>query len=108
MAAYDDLPIKRIVVVGLLSIVVTAITVLGVQVLYFGMQNYADEQKLASSTYRESIEILEAQTEEVSRIGIDEQNGRIKIPVEQAMKAMAAGTVSEKANDTKSKKSDET
>jgi len=108
MAAYDDLPIQRIVVVGLLSIVVTFITVLGVQVLYFGMQDHVDQQKLAASTYREGVESLETQTQEISRFGVDEQSGRITIPVEQAMKSMATEAVKKSTNDTEPTKTDET
>ena len=99
MAAYDDLPIQRIVVVGLLSIAITIITVLGVQVLYFGMQNYVDEYKLASSTYREGREALDDQTRRISRIGVDEDRGRITIPVDQAMKKMAAAAAKSETND---------
>lgn len=106
MAQYDDLPIQRIVVVGLLSIAITIITVLGVQVLYFGMQNYVDERKLAESTYRESIEILEGQTKQISRVGVDETNGHITIPIDQAMKKLVNSAKSE-SNDKKPAKNDE-
>ncbi|MGV3485270.1 MAG: hypothetical protein ACO1RT_12695 [Planctomycetaceae bacterium] len=99
MAAYDDLPIQRIVVVGLLSIAITIITVLGVQVLYFGMQNYVDEYKLAGSTYREGEEALADQTKRISRIGVDEDSGRITIPVDQAMKKMAVAAKESETND---------
>lgn len=108
MAAYDDLPIKRIVVVGLLSIAVTFITVLGVQVLYFGMQSYVDQRKFAESTYRDSLEILDSQTNQISRFGVDEESGRIIMPVDQAMKAMAAAAAKTESNDKESSKSDET
>lgn len=88
MAPYDDLPIKRIITVGLLSVAITIITVLGVQVLYFGMQNYVDENKLAGSTYREGLDALNGQSKRIAQDGVDEDTGRITIPVEQAMKIM--------------------
>lgn len=100
MAQYDDLPIQRIVVVGLLSVAITIITVLGVQVLYFGMQNYVDERKFAESTYRESIEVLEGQTKEISRVGVDETNGHITIPIDQAMKKLVTSAKSESNDKT--------
>ena len=106
MAQYDDLPIQRIVVVGLLSIAITVITVLGVQVLYFGMQNYVDQRKLADSSYRESIEVLEGQTSRISRFGVDESNGRITIPIDQAMKKLATSPNPE-TNDEKPSTNDE-
>jgi len=108
MAAYDDLPIKRIVVVGLLSIAVTSITILGVQVLYYGMQGHVDQQKFADSTYRDSLEILDSQTNQISRFGVDEESGRIIIPVDQAMKAMAAAAVKTESNGKESINPDET
>lgn len=107
MAQYDDLPIQRIVVVGLLSVAITVITVLGVQVLYFGMQNYVDEKKLAESTYRDAIEVLEAQTKQISRMGVDESNGRITVPIEQAMKKLVSSAKAE-SNDKKPEANDET
>jgi hypothetical protein len=107
MAQYDDLPIKRIVVVGLLSIAVTFITVLGVQVLYFGMQGYVDQRKFAESTYRDSLEVLDVQTRRISRYDIDEETGRITIPVDKAMKAMVAEASKKKNNDNESNKTDE-
>jgi hypothetical protein len=108
MAAYDDLPIKRIVVVGLLSIAVTFITVLGVQVLYYGMQGYVDQRKFAESTYRESIEVLDTQTKQISRFGVDEESGRIIVPVDQVMKSMAADAAKTKSNENASSTTDET
>jgi len=108
MAQYDDLPIQRIVVVGLLSVAVTAITVLGVQVLYYGMQNYVDVGKLSGSTYRESLEVLDEQTQQISRFGIDEQSGRITVPVDQVMKAMAAESAKKRNDDDNTTKTDET
>jgi hypothetical protein len=106
MAQYDDLPIQRIVVVGLLSIAITVITVLGVQVLYFGMQNYVDERKLADSTYRESIEVLDTQTSRISRFGVDESSGKITIPIDQAMKKLVTSPKPE-TNDEKPSTNDE-
>ena len=39
MAAYDDLNVKRIFIVGIVSIVVTAVTALAVQVLYYYLED---------------------------------------------------------------------
>lgn len=97
MAQYDDLPIKRITVVGLLSIAITFITVLGVQVLYFGMQSYVDDAKMASSTYADSIAALESQSAKLDGYGVDDQTGNITIPVKDAMKKVIASS-SEAAN----------
>ncbi len=107
MAAYDDLPIKRIVTVGLLSIAITIITVLGVQVLYFGMLSYVDEKKLAESTYRESLEALDVQSKKLSRFGVDEDTAKITIPIEQAMKQLVSEAAKTKTNDKQDSPKDE-
>jgi len=107
MAAYDDLPISRIVTVGLASIAITIITVLGVQVLYFGMQNYVDERKLSEGNYYESAEVLSEQTKRISRVAVDEQNGRITVPVEQTMRKMVATGSKSKSDEQKPKSNDE-
>jgi hypothetical protein len=108
MAQYDDLPIQRIIVVGLLSIAITIITVLGVQVLYFGMLGYVDEGKLASSTYRESVEVLSGQSKQISLFGVDEATGRITIPIDEAMKKLVASAAKPESNEKKSSSTDET
>ncbi len=99
MAQYDDLPIKRITVVGLLSIAITFITVLGVQVLYFGMQGYVDEAKLASSTYADSIAALESQSAKLERYSVDEQTGNITVPIKDAIQKVLA-TSAQNAGET--------
>ncbi len=88
MAHYDDLPIQRITVVGLISVAVTIITVLAVQVMYYGMQGYVDDAKFSTSTNRDSNEFLNRQTQAISRFGVDPATGSVTIPVQQAMKQM--------------------
>jgi len=78
-----------------------------VQVLYFGMQGYVDQRKFAESTYRDGIEVLDVQTSRISRYGVDEESGRITIPVDAAMKAMVAGAAKKNNNDNESTKTDE-
>jgi len=107
MAQYDDLPIQRIIVVGLLSVAITIITVLGVQVLYFGLVGMVDANKLATSTYRESIEVLSSQSKQISLFGVDESNGRMTIPVDDAMKKMISGAAKPESNDKKSNSKEE-
>jgi len=99
MAHYDDLPIQRIIVVGLLSVAITIITVLGVQVLYFGLLGMVDENKLATSTYRESIEVLSSQSKQISLFGVDETSGRVTIPIDDAMKKMISSSAKPENND---------
>jgi len=86
MAQYDDLPIQRITAVSLVSIAVTVVTILAVQVLYFGMQNYVSYGKSALGRYSDSDAVLESQRQGISHFGVNEADGKFVIPIEQAMK----------------------
>ncbi len=44
MAAYDDLDVKRIFIVGIASVVVTAVTALAVQVLYYSLSEWQNAE----------------------------------------------------------------
>lgn len=89
MAAYDDLNSKRILVVGVISIVVTAITALAVNVLYWALVSYQQEKTAAESDYRRQRAILAEQEAEVSEYGVDPETGKIVIPVSEAMQRLA-------------------
>ena len=52
MADYDDLNTKRIFMVGILSIVVTAVTALAVQVVYYALVSWHDAELSEKSSYR--------------------------------------------------------
>ena len=52
MASYDDLDVKRIFTVGVGSIVVTAVTALAVQVLYYALVQWQDSETKAASSQR--------------------------------------------------------
>ncbi|HBJ34873.1 MAG TPA: hypothetical protein DDZ51_08940 [Planctomycetaceae bacterium] len=86
MAQYDDLPIQRITVVSIVSIAVTVVTILAVQVLYYGMQNYVNTGKSALGRYTESDEVLASQRASISRYGVNDSDARFVIPIEQAMR----------------------
>lgn len=88
MAAYDDLNAKRIFIVGILSIVVTVVTALAVQVVYFWMAKIQSDQTAAQSDYRRQNQFLQQQQAEISAYGIDPLTGNIVIPVDRAIDAM--------------------
>ena len=52
MAAYDDLNTKRIFIVGILSIVVTAVTALAVQVVYYSLVSWHEAELSQRDAYR--------------------------------------------------------
>ena len=88
MAAYDDLDVKRIFSVGVFSIVVTAVTALAVQVLYFALLQWQDAETKAASNYGRQNRILEEQQAEISSYGVDAETGNIVIPIDEAIRLM--------------------
>ncbi len=109
MAAYDDLNVKRIFVVGIASIAVTAMTALAVQVLYHSMAQWQKSETQAASNYTRQNAILEEQLKNVSVYGVDETTGNIVIPVEKAIDLMIDQQSDDKPSDSKAKENrDET
>ncbi|TWU56393.1 hypothetical protein Poly51_23030 [Rubripirellula tenax] len=94
MAAYDDLNVKRIFTVGIISIVVTGVTALAVQVLYYSMKQWQEVETAAQSDYRRQNQILDEQTAQISEFGVNPDTGSITIPVKDAIELM----VKDKAN----------
>ncbi len=91
MAAYDDLNVKRILSVGILSVVVTAVTALAVQVIYYWMVQVQTAETAEASDYTRQNTILEQQQSEIATYGVDPQTGNIMIPIDQAIKHLIAG-----------------
>lgn len=108
MAQYDDLNVSRITVVGIISIVVTAVTALAVQVMFYALAEWQDSAKSAQSEYRRENMALTEQTEKISQYGVDETTGRITIPVQRAMELIAAESEMKQADASKAQPTDET
>lgn len=89
MAQYDDLNVSRIAVVGVISVVVTAVTALAVQVLFYAMAERTDAAKAASSRYTRQQQFMEAQRVQLSDYGVDPDTGRVTIPVDEAIEMLA-------------------
>jgi hypothetical protein len=85
MADYDDLDDKRIFSVGILSVIVLAVTALAVQVVYYYMENAQEVKTAAESSYGQENTILSQQTEQINSFGVDPQTAQIMIPIEQAI-----------------------
>ena len=90
MAAYDDLNVKRIFTVGIASVVVTAVTALAVQVLYYSMVQWQDAETKAASDYSRQNSILTAQEAEISNYGVNEETGNIIIPIDKAIELLVS------------------
>jgi hypothetical protein len=90
MASYDDLNTKRIFAVGILSVVVTAVTALAVQVVYYALLQWQEQIVTESSDYARQNEVLETQQAEVSSYGVDAETGNFTIPIEKSMELMVS------------------
>lgn len=107
MADYDDLNVKRIFNVGILSVVVTAVTALAVQVLYASLVQWQEAETQAASNYQRQNKILEEQQRQISSYGVDEQTGNITIPIDKAIE-LTVGENTKSASASKKDGSDET
>ncbi|MDB4639332.1 hypothetical protein OAE77_00550 [bacterium] len=86
MAAYDDLNVKRIFIVGIASVVVTAVTALAVQVLYYYLDDVQQARTSENSSYSRQNNALKSQTAEITEPqGVNAETGNLIIPIENAM-----------------------
>ena len=108
MAKYDDLDVKRIFNVGIISVVVTAVTALAVQVVYYYMLDATMQQKTAQSNYRRQNAVLTDQTDSISNYGVDADTGNITIPIDKAMDLIVKENTKEDSNESDEENADET
>lgn len=88
MAKYDDLNTKQIFIIGIGSVVVTIVTILAVQYVFYLLVAGNQDQLAAESSYRRQNTFLAEQYDSISRYGADPATGNATIPIEQAMKAV--------------------
>ncbi|MGI9474649.1 MAG: hypothetical protein ACR2NZ_24165 [Rubripirellula sp.] len=108
MAAYDDLDVRKIFIVGIGSVVVTAVTALAVQVLYYSLAEWQNAETQANSDYRRQNAILAEQTEQISAYGVDTETGFITIPIDEAIKLVVEEKSGDDNSSEKKSGSDET
>ena len=107
MAQYDDLNVSRIFTVGVISVVVTAVTALAVQVFYFSISQWHLEAKSAMGSYQRQNEVLNQQAERISVYGVDEETGKITIPIDKAMELVVAESKEDESKDADKKASND-
>jgi hypothetical protein len=100
MAKYDDLNTKQIFIIGIGSVVVTVITILAVQYVYYLLVNSHESVLEAESSYRRQNTILAEQFDSVSQYGADPETGNVTIPIQQAMEWVAKESQSGTENHT--------
>lgn len=88
MAQYDDLNTNQIWIVGIVSALLTAITILAVQVLYFAMLGRHEASEMAGAEYTSSREAIQQQVEEINSYGRNAETGAYEIPIDRAMELM--------------------
>ena len=108
MAAYDDLDVRKIFIVGIGSVVVTAVTALAVQVLYYSLAEWQNAETQKASDYRRQNTILADQTEQISTYGVDQETGFITIPIEEAIKLVVEENSGGSSSSEEKSGSDET
>jgi len=89
MAKYDDLDTKQIFIIGIASVMVTLVTILAVQYVYFLLVNNHQDLLQAQSSYRRQNEALAEQSGTISQYGADPETANVVIPVREAMKLVA-------------------
>lgn len=99
MASYDDLNTRQIWIVGVISAVLIAVTILAVQVLYFALLNWHEEAKLAGAEYNQSIDHIQEQELSLEQYGRDPETGSILIPIGRAMELVAERSIAEEQSE---------
>ena len=99
MANYDDLNNRQIFTVAIISAVLTFITILACQVVYYALAERIAEQKLQQGRYFQGNNILTSQSDAISQYGVNEETGQVQVPVEMVMTRLAEQHSSEKDNE---------
>lgn len=91
-AAPDSVNTGKLAVIGFAGIVFTYFTVLLLQGLYFRELGVQWEQKVVALPVEDADAVLVEQTRTLRSYGVvDEEAGTYHIPVEEAMRSVAAG-----------------
>lgn len=105
MAKYDDLNTKQIFIIGIGSVVVTIVTILAVQYVFYLLVAGHQDQLAAESSYRRQNSVLAEQMKGISQYGADPATGNVTIPIDQAMQDVVKEfrpEQSDKSNDAES------
>lgn len=89
-AAYDDLNVRSIALVGGVGAVLVFVSIVAVQVIYFRYNDAEREQKVIEVAFAQVEEAVAAQRERISEsgAGADPEKGEKSIPITDAMDAV--------------------
>ena len=107
MAKYDDLNTRQIFIIGISSVVVTIVTILAVQYVYYLLVQGHQGQLQAESSYSRQNKVLAEQFESVSKYGADPETGNVTIPIEKAMQLVVKESQSDEQNKDKKAESND-
>ena len=87
MAEQENLNIPMIVTVGLISVVLTAVSVIAVQALYFNYATAETQRKVVEAPTADADSKLAEQIAKLSRYSwTDREKGVVTVPIERAMR----------------------
>ncbi len=91
-AAYDDLNVRSIALVGGVGAVLVFVAIVAVQVIYFRYNEEEYDAKVLAVPTRQADATLVAQRERIETAGpgADAEKGEKSVPIEQAMTAVLA------------------
>ena len=99
MAKYDDLDTRQIFTIGIGSVVVTVVTILAVQYIYFLLVDAHQSNMQAESSYSRQNDFLADQVGQISKYGADPDTGNVTIPIEKAMEEIVKESHSKAHNE---------
>ena len=86
MAEKENLDIPMVLTVGIVSVVLTVASVIGVQALYYSYQNQEVDRKVTSLPTSSANSKLAEQDAKLARYAwADREKGKVVIPIERAM-----------------------
>ncbi len=107
MAKYDDLDTKQIFIIGIASVVVTVVTIMAVQYVYYLLVSGHEVQLAKDSNYRRQNQFLADQSERISQYGADPDTGNVTIPIQKAMELVAKQSDTDQQSEDDSNESHE-
>ncbi len=86
MAERDDLNVSMIATVGIVSVILTAVSIYAVQALYFNYVGVETQRKVIEVRAVDSESRLAEQEARLARYSwVDRQKGTVTVPIERAM-----------------------
>jgi len=87
---YDDPNVPASAVVGLVGAVLLFVIIVGLQALFYRMQDAEVAEKVYSQPYEELRQLDADQLEQLNSYGwVDQQAGTVHIPIDRAMELVA-------------------